>query len=1290
MILFLRKILCICTITLLNTQLLTAQNLQFHTLTEENVFDKQPVLSIVQDNNGRLWFAGGTDIYHYNSERITDLKDQDSSWNDIGYITKLAINTDNQLFIASSTGIHIYNTEKQIFTSPPFIVKNNILPLDILDIYAVKNQLYLATKKGLYLILLDSQEIMPLIQGKAVYAFAPINTKLYFATANSVEYLEIAPQINKPSIKKILDIPTTITSDDLITTLFLDQQHIWIGTKLHGIFHYDPSQKKIINYNENNTNLLSNYVRKITKGPNGNVWIGTLKGLSIYAGNTTFQNHYHNSFAPQTLSQNSIYDIFIDRQQIAWIGTYFGGMNVVYPTAIHAKVYATKDTPPFRLSSDIIGSFVESENGYWIGTEEDGINFLDKRTGQIKTVRHYAQSNLIKDLYLKDDKLYIAQFSGGYSIANIKNNSVQNFILSKDTLDVVNNVFSIYTDDNQKVYLGTNVGLYIQNGDNAPPTRDSSVPQTTIHKIKQDNNGNLYLQQGNRLFVKKNREGSFQHIEKLGSLNVSDFFIEANKLWLTVADHVYRLTDFEKLDSIVQLKGNQLGAIVKLADQLWLTSKQGLVYYDLNTQYMNILTKEDGLPSNNLGAAKIYIDQKQNIFLATQNGLVSFSSQDISFNKQKPHVFFSAIKVNDKTLPQQRIETDENTQTVTIHLNHDETFLAIDFAGSNLIRPAKNRYRYMLKGFDSDWKEISSSNIQYSNLPVGEHVLSVYVSNNDGVWSDTPLVIKLIVHPPFYLSWWAFIIYAILILAAIHFIIKFIVEREILINSEKEQEKKIKFFTQISHEIRTPLTLITAPLDEIIHETANQSNTQQKILRIKKNTNKLLAVINELLDFNKFDEKQQKLRLQKIDLSTYLEDSFYLLSDLAQLKELNYYIRRLDKGGLFWIDPQQFDKVMFNLLSNAIKYTPKGGTVYLDFIKTAQGAEICIVDNGVGVSKANQFKIFEEYYRQEATEDVIGTGIGLSLTKKIIEQHSGDIICETLNIDNKSWTMFKISLEQKFDTDTDIQLITSSYKSDTEVFSTVQAESMNDSQETILIIEDNKELLGIITNIFQESYQVITAQDGQEGFDKAKQYLPSLIISDMMMPKINGLQLCQLLKEDLSTSHIPFILLTAVNDENIHTETLKYGANIYLTKPFDKGQLYLSVRNLLAIAQKQRKDFQIKTNIENEIDQKFITTLDQLIEEHIMDDGFDVNYISRAMGMSAPILYRKLKAITDLSLNNYVKSYRLNKAKELLTTSQIINISEVAYAVGFSDRKYFSREFKKQFGITPSEYIAEK
>ena len=1267
----------------------SAQELYFQTLTEENVLDKQAVLSITQDSNNKLWFAGGDNIFYYDSGRIINVHQSDSSWNRIAYVTKLAITPSDQLFIASTSGIDVYDITKRELL-PRLILPAGILPTDILDLTFYDNRMFIGSRKGLHYVDCRKKpyKITTLIKDTTISTVAPItrNTILYVdLTKGMINRMQLQEN-NKPTFSSFLEAPILKSPEDMVTSIFVDHDQIWIGTKTRGLFFYNSSKKTIQHFEENNSDLLSNNVRKIIKGRDGNIWIGTLKGLSIYTSSGTFRNYRHNSLIPHTLSQNSIYDILIDRQHITWIGTYFGGLNMNYPKSVSMQVFSSRNAPPYQLSSDIIGGLAVTDQGYWIATEENGLNFLDKSTKQITVFPDYTRSNLVKSVYSRDNKLYIAQYAGGYSVVDIVKKSVTHQNLHEAILNSRNNVYSIHADANHTIYLGTNVGLFQTENPTSPIKPILSIPQAVIENIKEDINGNIYVHTLGQLFIKKPNQADFSPINKLKNLSIRDFYLQNDNIYLSVEDQVYCLKRNGQLTVVFKSPYGIIGSLLYTAGgKIWMTSKKGLIYHDLNLKYTNLLTTEDGLPRNDLNEARLYID-KQQLLITTKDGLVSFPISSISFNKTVPEIFLSEIKANDSLLQKERILQLINNQPHKIDLDYDENFLTFRFSNSNLIHPSKNKYRYILEGFDRTWKETSSPSIEFSNLSPGKYKLIVYTSNNDGVWS-APLITNITIHPPFYRSWWAYIIYGLIILFAVHLFIKFIVERELLINTEKEHKKKIQFFTQISHEIRTPLTLITAPLDDIIAETVELTDTHQKIKRIRKNANKLLAVINELLDFKKWDEGKHSLHKTQVELSPYLEDTFYLLNDLAQTKNLNYYIRRLDQTGLYLLDTQQFDKVMFNLLSNAIKYTPEHGTIFLDVIQQNKKIEIHIVDNGIGVAQENQFKIFEEYYREESVDDTIGTGIGLALTKEIVEQHNGHIVCQPFSENGQEWTAFSIYLEvQQSDSNPPLHEAKSNYP---EIPSPQKNTAAVLQGETILIVEDNVEMAEVIAQIFEESFQVLLARNGEEGLLLAKQYIPDIILSDMMMPKMSGLEFCQAIKTDTLTSHIPFILLTASTDQGLHTDVLENGANLYLTKPFEKKQLYLSVYNLLAISKDTRKEFVIKkSSLGNPYDEEFINTLNNLIENNLTENTFGVQAISKAMGMSAPVLYKKLKAITDLSLNNYVKMYRLNRAKELLK-SPTLNISEVAYAVGFSDRKYFSKEFKKAFGEAPSNYVSQ-
>lgn len=1263
-----------------------AQDLKFETLSQENVLDKQAVLTIAQDKQGKLWFGGGANLFVYDSQNITNILVQDTVFKKVDYINKIAVNAKNHLFIATATQLFIFDIDKRkaVFKQgKPFQEK-----IVVTDIQFFSDQIFLCTDKGLYQAIptAGSYNLKRILDRPHVQSIIQTSYNTYIiASYKGIESFSL--QNNQILNIHDLMLPPLPLKERIFSALYLHKDVLWVGTKLHGIFQYNLRDKRWNNLNETNSNLLSNNIRKIVPTKNGELLIGTLKGLSIFNGSAQFLNYKHNTSVKNSLSQNSIYDIFIDRQQITWIGTYFGGINTIYPDLIPIQHYSTRSLSNLRLNSDITGSFAESDNAYWIGTEEEGINRIDKATGATSPLSKLTQSNLIKDLYVRDNKVYVAQYGGGYSIIDAQAGNAQHFYLEKDLLNLKNNIYSIYVDPTHRIYLGTNKGLYTVDP-GKPAAYNAALKTGTIDDIQADNKQQIYFLRGGALFRKKNNESNISPIKQLDTLVLGGFYVHPNgDIWLTSKENLYHLDQHDKLSKVSRFPNNSLGWPIFVNNQVWCTSKNGLICYDPKTKHSYLLNQYDGLPVKNLLGAKVFASKTGTLFVTTLNGVVSVDTRKITFNQNIPNVLFRNIFLEEAPLNYGRIQKTADPNSYQLKLRHDENFVTINFSSSNFIKPQKNRYRYKLEGFDKEWIETSTPSIRYTNIPTGMHTLTIFASNNDGIWSSTPLRIFMDIKPPFWRTWWAYLCYAVLFTLGVHLVIKFVVEREMLINSEREQERKIKFFTQISHEIRTPLTLITSPLDEIISETANLTSTQNKVKRIKKNASKLLGVINELLDFKKFDDKHFVLKKTDISFREYIEDTFYLLNDLAKTKHLNYYIRQLDAVGLQSIDTVQFDKVMFNLLSNAIKYTPEHGTVYLDLIENDHTIVVSIVDNGIGIATDNQFKIFEEYYREEQANDVIGTGIGLALTKQIVQQHEGDIRCSTMKDEKGEWTVFTVSLPKQANQKTGlipVEILTK----ETEEANITNLDTLDISlKQTILIVEDNSELLAAVVSLFEESFSIITAVNGEDALSKALEYIPDLIISDLMMPYMDGAQLCQAVKTNMMTSHIPFILLTAVTDSNSQTLALEHGANIYLTKPFDNKQLFLSAHNLMAISQKRSKEFQVKTaSFDNDLDAQFISSLNQLIEDNLQSDGFDVNFISRTMGMSAPILYRKLKAISNLSLNNYVKTYRLNKAKELLTSA--MNISEVAYAVGFSDRKYFSKEFKKQFGHNPSEQTA--
>ena len=1249
-------------------QIICAQDYKIQQLKFEQVLDNQSILTIDQDNDGRLWFGGQNNLFVYDSRTVENIMERGPARMSNYYIIKIAVDrNNNNLLIGTGAGLLIYDIEKDEFLS----YKVQTIKEKIWDIKIADGKLFCGTEHGFYELTFDTTKKEYLIHKKhfseKTQTIEVANSEMFFSSQNNIYHLGADQNAR---LYKSLPI-----MDDYITVIKKIGSYFWIGTHKSGIYILNNSHISEV-ITEMNSNLLSNNVRKIIP-KNEEILVGTLKGLTTISSQRIFGQYAHMPSNPLSISQNSIYDIFSDNQNIIWIGTYFGGMNMIYPNNHLIQTIANKPTSKHKISSEIIGDYEESENHIFIGTEELGVEVIDKKALTSQNIK--TPSNLIKSLLIKDNYLYIGQHNGGISRYDLTTKQIDNNFFYKQNSSQ-NNVNIISPTPNSLI-VGTDAGLFEIVGNSI--TKFQEFSNRGIFNIVSDAKENTYVLLYDGIWKKKFSEKKFTKID-LPNLDyeIDDkefayihFDQEANLL-LGDSHTIYKLKNgiLHKLYQNNQLK---LGSFVFHNNVLWISSNQGLIHYDLIRHKEHILTVEDGLTTNHLTSSKIYISPNNELIVTSLKGINIIPLDHLEFNNLVPHVLVSKFTV----MNQRTKLTKTDVGNYNIILPYDQNYFNIEFSSSNFIKPEKNKFKYKLEGFDNEWVMTDEAVAQYMNVSPGKYTLQLLASNNDGVWSDKPTQITIKINPPIWKTWWAYALYVLLALTILHFTIKFIVEREVLINAEKEHQKKINFFTQISHEIRTPLTLIFVPIEEILNLSDGDPKIFPKAKRLHDNAKKLLSLVNELLDFKKLDDGMQTLQLQPINIKQYLEESFYLFSDLAVAKNLNFYIERIASKSKVLIDTKQFDKVLFNLLSNAIKYSHDNGTVKLSVYEKNNQLIIKIIDNGIGIKQENQFKIFEEYYRDPNAQDILGTGIGLALTKKIVEQHNGEITCYTDNFNDEKQTVFKISLPIAASKNSSEQI---------ESINTVQKNeiTIDNALPTLLVVEDNRELADTIASIFEGKYKILKAFNGEEGVELATKYLPEIIITDLMMPNMNGIEMTKLLKLNMTTAHIPIVMLTADTNETSRIAGLEFGANVYLEKPFNISVLTYSVKNLLQIAAKNRSNFNIiEPELNSEVDSQFIQKIESIIETNLLNHDFGVDYLAREIGMSQPILYKKLKSITNLSVNNFIKQYRFKKALQLL--GQKNNISEVAYAVGFNDRKYFSREFKKHFGLNPSEYMEE-
>lgn len=1269
---------CMCSVCyyvflLLNTAF--AQQLRFQQLQSNHALDNQSILTIDQDRYRRLWFGGKDKLYVYDSRNIKDIFENDSIFINGEYLNKIAIDQHNNIFLGTAYGLLVYSIDQQ-----KYIVSNKkrLINGQIKDVKTWRDKTLAASSHGLYVIGFDVHKKTYLIEEQLselniqTLDFKDDNTIIF---SSGLKLFEKRLQQDAPTNESEITLPV---QHDFITSICIANNELWIGTNNNGIFIYRQS-KLVKSINESNSILLSNNIRKI-KEIEGEVLIGTLKGLTSIDKNGTLTNSTHEINVPWSISQNSIYDIYRDDQNILWVGTYFGGLNAVYPNAIPLQTLTSKPTSRYRLDSEIVSSIAEDKDIFYIGTEETGLQAINKKTGLSKNIP--ISSNLIKHLLISDDKLYIAQHNGGLSILDIKTNRLRNHVFISNQNPKAQNINKILVDINKVIFLATDFGIFQFDEDTGGHFYEE-MKGAAVNQIIDNLSDGIFAVGYSKLWYKSYHKEKFEVVNSVGiNSPIRNLSIDENRdIWVSTDHQIYLLNN-QSLSLVYENKDLVFGNFINLNNHLWICSNNGLLRYNLNTKRLHILTTEDGLTTNFLQNSKLYVNQNE-FFVTSLKGINIFNPQELKFNNQAPSVLLSTFSILDKEILLKRTNGGKDT-SYNITLPYNQNYFSVEFASTNFIKPQKNKYKYKLEGFDKDWKQTNYPIARYMNIAPGVYTLSMMASNNDGVWAETPLSVNIHITPPFWKTWWAYVLYVLFTLALLHFIIRFIVERQLLLNTEKEHEKKIKFFTQISHEIRTPLTLITVPIEDIIQATQDLPSVQSKAKRLQKNANKLLGIVNELLDFKKIDDGKEKLTLSSVRIKPYLEEFFYLFSDIAVIKHLHFYIRYIEDVGMIQLDAKQFDKALFNLLSNAVKYSHDGGTVFLEAMVVNNDYIIQIADNGIGVSENNQFRIFEEYYRDPKAEDIVGTGIGLALTKRIIEQHKGVIDCTTEEIEDQQFTVFKIKIPLKYLT-RNRSTAPESPEPQTVISKTTTTLL---GKETLLLVEDNRELSEATANLFKDHYNVLTAYDGEEGLQYALKYLPDIIISDVMMPKMNGIDMCEKIKSNVLTAHIPLILLTADTNESSHISGLEFGANVYLHKPFHTHVLLLTVKNLLDLASDKRRKFDIQApSLHSEIDYTFLIKIEEIIDQHLLNPTFSVDFLSKEMGMSPPILYKKLKAITNLSVNNFIKQYRFKKAIDLLRSEK--NISEVAYAVGFSDRKYFSREFKKNFGVNPSEFVGK-
>lgn len=1326
------------------------------------------VLCITQDAQGFMWYGTRSGLNKYDSRRITIYKNipGDSLSLSSDYILSLLSDRHKTLWIGTRKGLNRYDASTNRFQKVPLTVtKGRPLKNENLHISSLledsKGRLWIGTSQCLLLLSGDKQH-PAFFSFEGYRNFPARGIMCLFEDRSGAIWVgtyggavKITGHDNNFEMLVLND--ATGLRDNQVTSITQDKQgQIWMGTLTGGLHRCDSTGKNFAFYAHSDAqpgSLVNNHIRKLIFDNQGQLWIGTQEGLSaMNTQNGSFVSYVNDPWNPQSLSQNSVHSFYKSNDGTLWVGTYFGGVN--YYTSHSASFQAFNNkSKPTQLSNNVVSSIIEDNNGkLWIGTEGGGLNCINPITKQVTYYQykpsdpHSVGSNLIKTIYKdKQGLLWVGTHGGGLNLFEDNSRNFTRYLYKENDPETQGAEVTALLEDSQGLFwIGTDasgIKLFRKNGRELSPYNDAvaiskNIGNKSILALLELPDRQIWIGTSSGLYSVKN-----SRLQLLEEKN-SNYPYHVNSLTLDSHGNIWAGTYYnginvynasgKKIASYTQENGlpdnNVLGILEdKGTNSFWISTANGLARFSPTTQRFTIYTEADGIAGNVFNNNAFYKSSSGMFFFGGFNGLSAFYPGQIQENTTVPAVTITDLKLFNKPVvigDASGILSQAIGYSPGIKLKHDQNVFSIDFAVLNYIKPEKNKYAWQLKGFDQGWNYSNIPTAAYTNVPPGDYTFMVKGTNNDGSWSKVASM-QVSVLPPFWKTWWAYSIYILLIVTLAFFITRFFFLRALLKRNQELTQLKLNFFTNISHEIRTHLSLIIGPAERMLLSARNDESEQQQLRTIKNNSESLLQLVNELMDFRKSETGHLSLHVSGWNIVPFISavsESFHELS-ISRNIQVDFISATPEME--VWFDKEQLKKVFYNLLFNAFKFTPDGGYISIAIEEKKATVEVRVTDNGKGISKENIDKLFDNYFQEDdAGKQNTGYGIGLALSKSIVEMHRGSLHVSSEHISTAANnTCFTVSLLKGNSHFAPEQIVPSQQGSPASATTfnnlpvatvadlSLPANEIPDSGNTatILLVEDNPSIRAFIKEALQKQYHILESSNGAEGLAVATEHIPDLIISDVMMPEMDGFSFCSRVKTDPRTNHIPVILLTAKTAVAHQVSGLETGADIYLTKPFSIQVLELQIRNLLTSRERLWERFRLELqslpaqatapgiiNTESQapekeqpalhpLDAAFINNIKQMVEEHMEDPEFGIALLAKKAAMSQPVLFKKIKAITGMTANDFVKSLRLKRATELLRENRY-TVYEVAYMVGYENSKYFSREFKKQFGKTPSEF----
>jgi signal transduction histidine kinase/ligand-binding sensor domain-containing protein/DNA-binding response OmpR family regulator len=1307
-------------------------------LSQKNGLSSGKVNVILKDSRNFVWLGTDNGIDRFDGKKIKTfcLAELCDSETDVSYIRTIFETSDGQLWVGTKDGLFYFDRNTEQFISFQFP------GLDVLNLTEdLDGNLLIGTNSGAYVLLKVSQQIISLQRHLGIeenefeeiasvsVILADRNGHLWLGSWNQGLYLIDPQKKTQENVSEKLGIIEEEGEIKNISAIIEGPDgSIWIGAYELGLFRIAPNKRdyQLYQHDPSDPNSLNNNrIKSLSFDKRGYLWIGLEEGgLDRFAPADEQFKHFLSSFQGEGLQEGySVYSTYVDNQDQIWIGFRNDGL-LIAPLFSSLFEEITYEEDGLKEAFAILSLF-EEENSVWAGII-GGLRKIDKRSHLYQNYMLPGNASPLSVTQLDEAHLLVGTMTGEIFLFNKNNGSFRPFLTEQQQAMFKNSkVNTLYRYSNNKLFIGAKKGTFLYN------LADNSLEQVVsswTHTILTGPDESIW-------FIHFGREEPVQYFPETGKTIIHSPDVNGDvKAAIYIDDKLYLGTDLGlfKYDvnnkSSIQLKDifpyiNQQVNAMLLDDSknIWFSSVDGIIRLNTSDDSFRSFDAFDGVPDIRFRDEVAVKLSDGRLAFGGNGGLTILSPEDYLNDDLDLNLEITDILINGSSLPTKMMNGAGLISLKHLKLKSNQRTLSVEFSLLSYTNPGQHRYQYRMAGGGQDWINLDNNKVDLINIPTGSHELHIRAANENGNWTEEK-VLSIRVLPPLFLRWYFILLYLIAAGALIYFAFKarsnqLHIEKEFAIEHLKLEnirekvdretefhEMRLMFFTNISHEFRTPLTLILAPLEKFMQKGIIPSGEHLKLMY--KNAERLRRLIGQILDFRKMEAGELRFEPTFGDIVKFSKECWNLFEPLAQKNGISFEFQSEENSCLLWFDKDKYEKIIINLLSNAFKFTESGSIVLSLLCKEVEEdhteIEIKISDTGSGISEQDLPHIFDRFYNTKASlsQRQNGTGIGLSLVKELVLMHKGTIDVQSVE---EEGTCFVISLHLENINKSSAHPDPRTPEGQIDPYMNLLLETTEESEQhrlnkddgsilpTILVVEDDSDLRNYINVEFRKFFTIIEAEDGAQGLKQAFKYIPDLVISDVSMPVMDGLEMSEVLKKDERTSHIPIVLLTAHGTFAHQKKGFEIGVEDFITKPFSSDILEIRIHNLL----QSRKDLQDKFSKEfkvepsglpvSSMDQTFLNRAMEVIEENLNNSQFSAIVFAEEMCMSRVHLYRKLKALTNESVSGFVKVVRLKLAAELIKDKKM-RIKEAAYTVGYSDPKYFSKCFKQQFGMNPSEY----